>query len=124
MLLKLVVALNNIPPKQNRQNRHGNILQYIGKFNSNRANYVNYVLLVSLYILTDIGLFFGTLWHVHAMVFNMSSFFLQLVCSLLPCVFEHFAGGRAGETGGRYGQYGQYGRYGRAGGRALHYIIQ
>ena len=54
-----------------RQNRQGNILLYIG--NSNRANYGKCFLLSSHYnFFTDIGLFLGTLWHVHAMVLNMS----------------------------------------------------
>ena len=73
-------GIDRAPPRQNRQNRQGNILQYIGNSNSNKANCVKYFLFLSLYIcLTDIGLFLGTLWHVHAMVFNMSSIFHHLL---------------------------------------------
>ena len=41
---------NRPPPKQNRQNRQGNILQYISNGNSKRANYGNILVLFSLYI--------------------------------------------------------------------------
>ena len=44
--------------------------------------------LASMFLLTDIGLFGGTLWHVHAMVLNMSSNLSNLF-PLLPSVFEH-----------------------------------
>ena len=38
--------------------------------------------------LTDIGLFFGTLWHVHAMVFNMSSICVSILFFISPGVFN------------------------------------
>ena len=57
---------NRPPLKQSRQKRQGNILQYIGKSNGNslRANFGTYFLICSLYnFLTDIWLFWGSLWH-------------------------------------------------------------
>ena len=60
--------------------------------------------------LTDIGVFWGTLWHVHAMVFNMSSNLFQPGFYFYPAFLNiSQATGRAGGTDGRAG-----GRYGRS----------
>ena len=91
MQTKQAATLHIAYPRQNRpspgQNRQGSILLYVGSSDSNRPNYAKYLLLFSLYsFLTDIGLFWGTLWHVQAMVFNMSSNLRQLIFSLSPGV--------------------------------------
>ena len=59
-----------------------------------------------LYFLTDIGLFLGTLWHVHAMVFDMDSIFAmffhfyQMILNISRATVRA-GGGRVGGTGGR-----------------------
>ena len=64
------------------------------------------------FFLTDIGLLLGTLWHVNAMVFNMSSNFVQLFFTFKCfCTFRVRPGGRTGGKGGTGGTSG------RAGGR-------
>ena len=84
---------------------------------SNRANYGKYVLLLSLYMFsTDIGLFRGNLWHVHAMVFNMSS-----ICPFLSNFYQVFLNiSRAGDRpAGRADGTGGTGGTGSTGGRAV-----
>ena len=73
----------------------------------------------SLYnFLTDIGLCWGTLWHVHTVVFNMSSNCFQLFLFYFYLVFLNISRATGRPAGRAVRAVRAGGRYGRAGGQA------